>query len=380
MRSTVELFPTHAATAATEAHRLETYDFTLPESAIARRPAQQREQARLLVCHRNAGRLEHRTVADLPALLPADAVLVVNNSRVAPARLFGHKETGGRVECLLLTPLPLLERAAQPASRATPGNWQEAPASALLRAAKRPRPGQRILFAEDLHAVMQQEQDFGMADIVLRWQGDLHGILNRIGQLPLPPYLEREPEAEDAERYQTIYARADKTGSVAAPTAGLHLTPAIRAACLARGMDWVEATLHVGYGTFSPVRTANILEHVMHSEYVELSEDAATTIATAKQAGRPVVAIGTTSCRILEGVHRACGRVQAHAGWTDIFLYPGESLHVVDHLVTNFHLPKSTLFMLVCAVAGTTFMHHAYGQALQEGYRFYSYGDAMCIL
>ncbi|MCA1944464.1 MAG: tRNA preQ1(34) S-adenosylmethionine ribosyltransferase-isomerase QueA [Desulfovibrio sp.] len=359
-----------------KAHQLAAYDFSLPDTAIARHPTAQREQARLLVCHRKSRILEHRTVLDLPELLPADAVVVVNNSKVAPARVVGHKETGGRVECLLLTPLPLLERQAQAAA----GGWTEAPAAALLRAAKRPRPGQRMVFDDALHAVMVQEQEYGMADILLRWQGDLHKILNRIGQLPLPPYLERAPEAADAERYQTVYARPDKTGSVAAPTAGLHLTPALKAACLAKGMDWVEATLHVGYGTFSPVRTDNILEHVMHAEYVELSEEAAGRIVTAKAAGRPVVAVGTTSCRILEGVYHACGAIQGHAGWTDIFLYPGKPLHVVDHLVTNFHLPKSTLFMLVCAVAGTAFMHHAYAQALESGYRFYSYGDAMCIL
>ncbi|WP_460031334.1 tRNA preQ1(34) S-adenosylmethionine ribosyltransferase-isomerase QueA [Megalodesulfovibrio paquesii] len=365
----------HAA-AAEDPLRLSAYDFFLPEASIAQYPPASREQARLLVCNRAGSSLAHHSILHLPDLLPPESILVVNNSKVARARLHGAKETGGRVECLLLTPLPLLEQEAA----VDKGGWKTAQASALLRAAKRPRAGQLVRFSENLTAEMLQEGEFGMADVLLRWQGALEDILEQIGELPLPPYLERAAEATDQERYQTIYARNDKLGSVAAPTAGLHMTPAIRQACLDKGMTWVEATLHVGYGTFSPVRVDNISAHAMHHEFVELSADAAGVIARAKREGRPIVAIGTTSCRILEGVWQACGELRGHAGWTNIFLYPGKELRVVDHMITNFHLPRSTLFMLVCAMAGTSFMKQAYAEAIAAGYRFYSYGDAMCIL
>ncbi len=357
-------------------HQLDTYDFHLPESAIATQPPAKRETARLLVCNRSANTLEDKTITDLPQLLPHNAVLVVNNSKVVPARLFGHKDTGGRVEALLLTPLPLLEQDAT----TVPDGWKTAPCSVLLRSAKRPKPGQPIIFHDDLKAEMLEEQAYGMATIELRWRRPVLSILESIGTIPLPPYMQRDANDADSERYQTVYANDAKAGSVAAPTAGLHLTPELKQALLEKGMDWVEVTLHVGYGTFSPVRAGNIKDHDMHAEFVELDGHSATLMMDAKAQGRPIVAVGTTSCRTLEGIWAQRGRLEAFAGWTDIFLYPGKKTQVVDQLITNFHLPKSTLFMLVCALAGVPFMQKAYAHAIESDYRFYSYGDAMYIL
>lgn len=355
---------------------LAAYDFSLPEERIATHPSQRREDARLLVCRRKDDALQDHTIAELPELLPPNAVIVVNNSKVVPARISGKKPSGGRVETLLLTPVPLLEQAAIDVG----DGWKQAEASVLLKAARRPKPGQRIEYADSLRATMQEEGSHGMAQVILEWKRPLATILENIGALPLPPYLQRDAQPSDAARYQTIYADASKAGSVAAPTAGLHLTEDMKQAMVHRGMDWVEATLHVGYGTFSPVRTERITDHDMHSEFVELSDAAAAVLLEARQKGRPIVAIGTTSCRVLEGIWEVRGCLEAFTGWTNIFLYPGKPLNVVDHLVTNFHLPKSTLFMLVCAFAGTEFMHAAYAHAIRKDYRFYSYGDAMCIL
>ena len=397
---------------------LSSYSFALPEDRIAQHPAAERSASRLLCLDRAAGRLEHARFADIGRHLPGRSLLVVNNSRVIPARVFGQRPGCGRMEMLLLTPLPLLTVREEPrvsGCSASPGGQREpggqgnpgafvryAEADALLRPAKKVRPGDRIRFADDFSLELLEKGEFGRCRVRLAWQGDLLAILTRLGEMPLPPYIKRPasgngaaPDNEDSEdgkdgndteRYQTVYARGDKAGSVAAPTAGLHFTDALRAELADAGHEWAEVTLYVGYGTFSPVRSEDIRDHAMHAEYVEIPEETAEAVNRAKRDGRPVIAVGTTSARTLEGAFRALHPdekgipfLSAFAGWTDIFLYPGGRFHVIDGLITNFHLPESSLLMLVSALAGRDAIREAYDEALASGYRFFSYGDAMLI-
>ncbi|GFK92900.1 S-adenosylmethionine:tRNA ribosyltransferase-isomerase [Fundidesulfovibrio magnetotacticus] len=352
---------------------LETFDFHLPEELIAQAPAGRRDASRLMVLERAAGATSLARFADLPDLLPPGALLVANNTRVLPARLLASKPTGGAVEMLLLTPLPLLEiHDAQ-------DGWREAQALALLRASKKPRPGQELAFDPDLTVRVLERGDFGRCRVTLRFRGDLRALFERIGHIPLPPYIRRPDSEADRERYQTLHSRSDKQGSAAAPTAGLHFTPEVRAALEARGFGWAEATLHVGYGTFSPVRAEDIRDHRMHAEWAEIPEETARAVLLAKQQGRPVVAVGTTSARALEGAFRACGEIRPFAGETDIFIRPGYRFAVLDGLLTNFHLPRSSLVIMVCALAGTDAVLSAYARAVRERFRFFSYGDAMLI-
>lgn len=316
--------------------------------------------------------------SDLPELLPPGTLLVGNNSRVAAARLYGVKPSGGRVEFLLLTPPPLIE----PIER--PGGWHEADVEGLLRASKPTRPGTELIFSDDLRLIVGDKGAFGRISGRLIWRGELHALIDRLGWMPLPPYIKRDgvesEQTEDRARYQTVYARADKAGSAAAPTAGLHFTDELRGRLDERSIGWAEVTLYVGYGTFSPVRTQDIREHTMHAEYIEIDEENAASIAAAKAEGRPVTAVGTTSVRTLESVHALRGRIEPFAGWTDLYLYPGAQFHVVDHMITNFHLPGSSLLIMVSAFSGREIMLDAYRRALDEGFRFFSYGDAMLIL
>ncbi len=303
---------------------------------------------------------------------------MANNSRVVPARLFGTRPTGGKAELLLLTPAPLLEAAAAPGEQ----GWKSAPAEALLRPGRHIRPGDVLRFGEHIAAEVLEKKDFGKHSILLSWCGGLVERLTEVGRLPLPPYIKRTQENDDLSRYQTTYAREDKQGSVAAPTAGLHFTDALRASLRERGFGWEEVTLHVGYGTFSPVREEDIREHPMHSEFVEIPAGTARAVREAKAEGRPVVAVGTTSCRTLEGCALATGGSLPEGGWqgwTNIFIYPGYSFRVVDHLITNFHLPQSSLIMLVAALCGRERILGAYAEAVREEYRFFSYGDAMFV-
>jgi S-adenosylmethionine:tRNA ribosyltransferase-isomerase len=365
-----------------EPFRLSSYVYQLPEERIARRPAEQRDASRLLLLDRQAEAAQSRSFVDLPELLaakfPQGGLLVANNSRVFPARIFGRRATGGRVELLLLTPLPLLHVKPLPDGRLC------AEAEGLVRTAKRMKVGEAGIFDAPegmaLSVTLLERGEYGRCRLRLEWQGDLGAILNEIGHMPLPPYLEREDDAQDRERYQTVYAAADKAGSVAAPTAGLHFTPQVREALAAKGFDWAEVTLYVGYGTFSPVRAADIREHQMHAEYVEVAEATARAVRGAKAAGRPVIAVGTTSARSLEGMCAAQGEVAAFAGETSIYLYPGSTFQVVDALLTNFHLPESSLLIMVSALAGRERIMAAYAVALARGFRFFSYGDAMLIV
>lgn len=376
---------------------LSGYEYTLPEDCIAQHPAAERSMSRLLCLSKADTGMQHANFADIARFLPERALLVANNSRVIPARVFGQRPGSGRVEMLLLTPLPLVR-----VENGTDG-MLHAKVEVLLRPAKKIRPGDVIRFDNDFSLELLKKEDFGRCQVRLNWRGDLLGAFTRTGEMPLPPYIRRPDRVDykndalnrdaraicDIERYQTTYARADKAGSVAAPTAGLHFTDALRRELADQGHEWAEVTLYVGYGTFSPVRSPDIRDHVMHSEYVEVPEKTALAVCRAKKEGRPIIAVGTTSARTLEGAFAARSKNAAgsnpkelhpFAGWTDIFLYPGKNFNIIDGLVTNFHLPQSSLLMLVSALAGRERILRAYAEALARGYRFFSYGDAMLIV
>lgn len=366
-------------------HSLESYTFDLPEELIAQAPADRRDASRLLVVDRHRGVAREALFTDLPGLLPPGALLVANNSKVLPARLLARKPTGGAVEFLLLTPLPLLapEPCGAPAhapAEAAGGRWFTARARGLLRSSKKARPGERIVFDPGLSLVVLTRGDFGACEVELTYRGEARAVFERIGHMPLPPYIRRPDSAEDRARYQTLHCRDDKQGSVAAPTAGLHFTAELRAELARLGFGWAEVSLHVGYGTFSPVRAADIREHRMHAEWAEIPEETAEAVARAKAEGRPVVAVGTTSARALEGACEASGgTLTPFAGWTDIFIRPGRPFAVVDAMLTNFHLPGSSLVIMVAALAGKRVVLDAYAHAVRERFRFFSYGDAMLI-
>lgn len=351
---------------------LQSYDFPLPENLIAQEPADNRDASRLLVLDRDTGALREANFRDIPTLLPEGALLVVNNSTVLPARLVGQKESGGRAEFLLLTPLALLSPESAPDGAFT------ARAEGLLKASKGPRVGETLHFPGITLTVLTKEA-FGRATVLLTWKGDLASCFLEQGHVPLPPYIRREDRPEDRTRYQTIYSRPDKLGSVAAPTAGLHFTPEILDNLGRRGIHVAEVTLYVGYGTFSPVRAEDIREHAMHAEYAEISAETAASVAKAKAEGRPVIAVGTTSARTLESMARQCGGIAPFKGWTDIFIRPGHRFLVVDQLITNFHLPRSSLIIMVATLAGRRRILDAYRHAVSRGFRFFSYGDAMLI-
>ena len=368
---------------------LSSYVYELPTERIAHRPCAERSASRLLVLDRNPegegdAQAEDRRFADLPEILsrrfPRGGLLVANNSRVFPARIFGRRKSGGRVELLLLTPLPLLEVREGEGGQDGQNRWQSAEAEGLVRTAKRMKQGEAAEFDAPLRVVLLERGDYGRCRLRLEWQGELAEILEDIGHMPLPPYLEREDDQADRERYQTTYAAAHKAGSVAAPTAGLHFTPQVRAELAAKGFGWAEVTLYVGYGTFSPVRETDIRAHEMHAEHVEVPEQTARAIREAKASGLPVICVGTTSARSLEGMHKALGTVSAFAGDTRIYITPGYKFQVVDALLTNFHLPESSLLIMVSALAGREKIMAAYAVALDLEYRFFSYGDAMLIV
>ncbi len=352
---------------------LQSYAYDLPRESIAQSPAQRRDGSRLMLLDRMSGRNSLHGFGELGSLLPEGALLVANNSRVVPARLSGRKQSGGKVELLLLTPLPLL------APRPFNGQRSAATCQCLLRSSKAVRVGESVFVEDCIEAVVVKRSEFGRCKVELRWSGDLRGIVERLGHVPLPPYIARPDGPEDMARYQTVYADAAKAGSVAAPTAGLHFTQELRQGLRERGFGWAEVTLYVGYGTFSPVRCRDIREHRMHEEHIEVSGETASAVAAAKDQGRPVVAVGTTSARTLEGMHRALQGIGPYSGPTDIFIMPGYGFSVVDALLTNFHLPESSLLIMVSALAGRRRILDAYAEALQGGFRFFSYGDAMLI-
>jgi S-adenosylmethionine:tRNA ribosyltransferase-isomerase len=347
------------------------FDFVLPPEQIAQAPLPRRDEARLYVLDR-AGGAQHRQVRDLPDLLaelsPERALLVVNDTKVLPARLRGKKPTGGRFELLLVEPL---------ASDDGLSHWR-----ALGGASKPIRPGPLALDGAGAPACAVIENAGEYLEIVLDVPpAGVERVLQRIGEVPLPPYIHREKgtpaPVDDVQRYQTVFARAP--GAVAAPTAGLHFTPELLATLEARGIERATVTLHVGPGTFAPLRSDDVDGAVLHAERYEVPESTADAIARARAEKRPVVAVGTTVVRTLETVASEDGTVRAQTGSTQLFVKPGHRFRAVDAMVTNFHLPKSTLLMLVCAFAGQERVLAAYRDAVERGYRFYSYGDAMLI-
>ena len=335
--------------------------FDLPDELIARYPAQQRDGSRLLVLQGD-GRLEHRQFPDLLDYLREGDLLVFNDTRVIPARLFGAKESGGRIEILI-------ERLID-----------EHHALAHIRASKSPKAGSRLFLAEDAEAPVGSDavEVLGRQGALfeLRFDAPLLEQLNTYGHMPLPPYIDRADDAEDQQRYQTVYAKRD--GAVAAPTAGLHFTEDFLAACKAKGVEQAFVTLHVGAGTFQPVRADDIRDHEMHAEYIEVSAAVAEQVRATRARGGRVVAVGTTSVRSLESASQS-GEIAAFSGDSRIFIYPGYQFKSVDALFTNFHLPESTLIMLVSALAGQAPVMAAYREAVAERYRFFSYGDAMLV-
>ncbi len=350
-------------------YRLDDYDYELPGRLIAQSPAPQRDRCRLLVLHRASGRLEHRSFRDLPDHLHAGDVLVLNDTRVVPARLLGRKDTGGRVELLVLDPYKDPDVGAREGYRC------------LLRASKPPRRGSRLFLEQGGMARVMGEVREGRVTVRFETGSPLLEILERAGRVPLPPYIRRNDDAvslEDGRDYQTIYAA--KPGAVAAPTAGLHFTKNLLGCLEEKGVETVRLTLHVGYGTFSPIRVEDIREHGIHAEWTEIGEEACQRIREARRGGRRVVAVGTTVVRALEYTAARFGEVSPFAGFCDHYIYPGFRFRVVDAMVTNFHLPKSSLILLVSAFAGRETILAAYAEAVRNEYRFYSYGDAMLIV
>ncbi len=335
------------------------FNYYLPERLIAQHPLDRRDSSRLLVLDQERPP-QHRLFNDLPQLLRAGDCLVLNNTRVLPARLLGsRRDSRTPVEFLLLR-------------RVSTTDWE-----VIVRPGRRVRTGHVIDFmAGELAAEVLEVLPTGNRLVRFTFDGVWEAVLERAGTLPLPPYIHEQ--LTDPTRYQTVYASCD--GSAAAPTAGLHFTPQLLEALRARGIHTVELTLHVGLGTFRPVKHDNILDHPMHAEYYELSEAAASEINACRQNGGRVIAVGTTSCRVLETVAAAQGHLAAAAGWTDIFIYPGYRFKIIDALITNFHLPESTLVMLVSALAGRERILAAYQTAIDQEYRFFSFGDAMLII
>lgn len=351
--------------------RVSDFDYPLPAHLIAQTPAERRDASRLLVLHRKDGRLEHRGFRDLPDYLRPDDCLVLNDTRVFPARLIGHREKwGGRIEIFLLQPVSEEEDGRR-------AIWK-----AITRAGWKVQPGVRIFLGseEAPDAVCDVLEIFPDGIRLVRFTSvrPFREVLQRIGQTPLPPYIRRPLKGGDAERYQTIYARQE--GAVAAPTAGLHFTEEVLGLIRAKGMAVVFVTLHVGLGTFKPVKVEEVEEHRIHAEAFSLPEETAKVIQERRKDGGRVVAVGTTVVRVLETCAKEDETVRPASGETDLFIYPGYRFRVVDVLLTNFHLPRSTLLMLVAAFAGRERILDAYSTAMKEGYRFYSYGDAMLII
>jgi len=333
------------------------FHFDLPPELIAQYPLESRTASRLLCLDGKTGALADRTFNDLPGLLQKGDLLIFNNTRVIPARLFGRKASGGKVEVLI--------------ERLLEGNQ----ILAHVRASKSPKPGAVIEIHDDFHlTVMARHQD--LYRLVCQSHTPLRELLEQYGHIPLPPYISREDNATDTSRYQTVYAQ--KEGAVAAPTAGLHFDEAMIDKLHSKGINSAFITLHVGSGTFQPVRVDNIQDHEMHSEYVEVSEDVCAQVRQTRKEGGRVIAVGTTSLRGLEAAAQD-GDIHPYQGETNIFIYPGVTIRMVDLLITNFHLPESTLLMLVCAFAGKQHIFSAYSHAIEQGYRFFSYGDAMFI-
>lgn len=332
--------------------------FELPEELIAQTPLQQRDRSRLMLLDKDSGEIEHRHFYELPELLHEGDCLIMNDSRVLPARLLGSRMSGGGVELVLLRDLG-------------EGRWE-----CLSRPGRKTKPGTELQFGNgELTATVTEVVEGGNRIVQFHYEGIFLEILERLGKMPLPPYIKEE--LQDAERYQTVYSR--EIGSAAAPTAGLHFTEELLQKIRAKGVKTAFVTLHVGLGTFRPVKEDEIENHDMHSEFCMIPEETAWLINETKRQGGRVIAVGTTSCRTLESFAAEDGTMTASSGWTNIFIYPGYRFRCIDALITNFHLPESTLIMLVSALAGREHVLDAYRTAVEEKYRFFSFGDAMFI-
>ena len=340
---------------------MKTSDFfyELPEELIAQTPLQQRDASRLMVLSKESGQVSHRHFYDVIEYLQPGDCLVMNDSRVLPARLLGHRPTGGAVEVLLLRDLG-------------DKKWE-----CLCKPGRKMQPGNEVIFGDgELTATVTDVLEDGNRVVEFHYEGIFLEVLERLGKMPLPPYI--KAELSDQERYQTVYSR--EVGSAAAPTAGLHWTPELLEKAREKGVKTAFVTLHVGLGTFRPVKAENVLEHHMHSELCMMSRQTADILNETKRNGGRVICVGTTSCRTLESLVNDDGTFEEKSKWTDIFIYPGYTFKAMDGLITNFHLPESTLVILVSAFAGRDHVLNAYNEAVKERYRFFSFGDAMCII
>ena len=340
---------------------MKTHDFwyELPEELIAQTPLQQRDASRLMVLDRQSGEVTHRHFYNVIEYLQPGDCLVMNDSRVLPARLLGHRPTGGAVEVLLLRDLG-------------DKKWE-----CLCKPGRKMQPGNEVIFGNgELSAVVTEVLEDGNRVVEFRYEGIFLEVLERLGKMPLPPYI--KAELADQERYQTVYSR--EVGSAAAPTAGLHFTEDLLDKIRAKGIKIAFVTLHVGLGTFRPVKAEEIAEHHMHSELCMISKETADILNETRRSGGRIVCVGTTSCRTLESLVNEDGSFEAKSKWTEIFIYPGYTFKAMDGLITNFHLPESTLVMLVSEFAGREHVLGAYNEAVRERYRFFSFGDAMCIM
>ena len=335
------------------------FDYELPEELIAQHPVEPRDTSRLMLLDKVTGEVSHRAhFYDIVDEVSDGDVLVFNDTKVIPARLYGQREgSGGKVEVLLLTPCG-------------ENRWE-----CLVKPGKKCPIGQVIVFDERLKGTVVDKTSFGGRIVEFSCDGVFDDIIQEIGEMPLPPYIHEK--LEDKDRYQTVYA--DKKGSAAAPTAGLHFTPELLEEIRAKGVEIAPVTLHVGLGTFRPVKVDDVEHHHMHSEFYMITEESAQKINHAKEAGHRVICVGTTSCRTIESAADENGRLKECSGWTEIFIYPGYQFKILDALITNFHLPESTLIMLVSALAGKEHVMAAYEEAVKERYRFFSFGDAMFI-
>lgn len=334
-----------------------SYYYDLPENLIAQTPIEPRDSSRLLVYDRKQNKIEHKIFRDIVDYLNTGDVLVINNTRVLPARLFGFKDTGAKIEVLLQKRINLKD-------------WE-----VIARPFKRLKEGTRITFSQNLSCTILKKEDYGSCVVRFDFDGVFEDRLSEVGQMPLPPYIHEK--LKDKERYQTVYSKVE--GSSAAPTAGLHFTPQLLNKLKDKGVEIVEVLLHVGLGTFRPVKEDNILNHEMHSEYIEMSKENADKLNSAKREGRRIIAVGTTSVRVLESCADENGVIVPQKRETDIFIYPSYKFKVVDALITNFHLPESTLIMLISAFAGYDETMSIYNEAVKQKYRFFSFGDAMFI-
>ncbi|SHI59232.1 S-adenosylmethionine--tRNA ribosyltransferase-isomerase [Malonomonas rubra DSM 5091] len=342
--------------------QLTDFDFLLPEELIAQQPAARRDASRLMSLERQTGQVTCGDFSDLPSFFRPGDLLVLNDTQVIPARLLGQKLTGGKIEIFLV------RRDMQ----AETEDW-----FCLTKSSRAPKPGAEVLLGDKLRATVLEEAEEPYRRVRFECDGDFMQQVEAIGHLPLPPYIKREDDQNDRSRYQTVFAR--EKGAVAAPTAGLHFTPEVLDKLRAGGVEIHSLTLHVGLGTFLPVRVDDVTEHKMHSEFYNVPQETADAVNKAKLEGRRVFALGTTSARTLETAATDEGMLQAGCGESDIFIYPGYRFKIIDALITNFHLPKSTLLMLVSAFAGREFILSAYRRAVEERFRFFSYGDCMLI-